>query len=73
MQGGREWDRFTHGKQIPIADLLLFTSKEGDEATSRSFATENTAIDASRSSLEVLIATWCMQRGYDGEDFTHIK
>ena len=40
-----------------FADLEVFTSGEGNEATSPSFAAENTGIDASSSSLEVLIAT----------------
>ena len=40
-----------------FADLLLFTSGEGDEATSPSFAAENAAIDASSALLEALIAT----------------
>ena len=40
-----------------FADLSLFASVEGDEATSPSFAAENKAIDASSSSLEALIAT----------------
>ena len=41
--------------------LLAFSTfvcgVEGDEATSPSFAAKNKAIDASRSSLEALIAT----------------
>ena len=40
-----------------FADLLLFTSGEGDEAMSPSLAAENAAIDASSSSLEAFIAT----------------
>ena len=40
-----------------FADLLLFTSEEGDKATSPSFAPENKAIDGSNASLEMLIAT----------------
>ena len=39
----------------------MFTSEEGDEATSPSFVAENAAIDASSSSLEALIATRYMQ------------
>ena len=46
-----------------FADLLLFTSGEGDEATSPSLAIENESIDASSSSLEVPIATYYMQDG----------
>ena len=49
-----------------FADLLLFTSGEGDEATSPSFAAENAAIQASSSSLEAFIATRYMERGCDG-------
>ena len=40
-----------------FADLLLFASKEGDEAMSPSFAVENAGIDASCTLLEALIAT----------------
>ena len=40
-----------------FADLLLFTSGEGDKATSLSFAPENEAINGSSASLETLIAT----------------
>ena len=38
-----------------FADLSVFTSGEGDEATSPSFAAENAAIDAFSSSLGALI------------------
>ena len=44
----------------------MFTSGEGDEATSPSFEAENEAIDASSPSLEALIATRYMQRRCDG-------
>ena len=40
-----------------LANLLLFASGEGDEATSPSFAVENSGIDASCALLEALIAT----------------
>ena len=40
-----------------FADLLFFTSGEGDEATLPSFAAENAMIDASSSLLEAFIAT----------------
>ena len=40
-----------------FADLWLFTSVEGDEATSPSFAIRYAAIDASSTSLEAIIAT----------------
>ena len=56
-----------------IANLLIFTSKEGDKATSPSFKTCCAPMDTSGTSLEVLIATWHMQRGWDGEHFTHGK
>ena len=39
------------------ADLLFFTAREGDEATSPSFAAENAAIEASSALLEALIAS----------------
>ena len=39
-----------------FADLLLFESGEGDEATSPSFAASNAGIDASSALLEALIA-----------------
>ena len=40
-----------------FADLSVFISGEGDEATSPSFTAENEGIDASSASLEALIAT----------------
>ena len=40
-----------------FADLLLFASRGGDEATSPSFAVENSGIDASCALLEALIVT----------------
>ena len=40
-----------------FVDLSVFTSGEGDQATSPSFAAENAAIDASNSPLEALIET----------------
>ena len=39
-----------------FADLLLFTSGEGDEVTSPSFIAQNSGIDASSALLEALIA-----------------
>ena len=48
-----------------FVDLQLFTSKEGDEATSPSFVAKNAAIEASSSSLEALIATQYMELGCD--------
>ena len=49
-----------------FADLEVFTSGGGDEATSPSFTDENEAIGASSSSLEALNATRYMHRGCDG-------
>ena len=40
-----------------FANLLLFMSGEGDEATSPSFSFANAGIDASSALLEELIAT----------------
>ena len=40
-----------------FADLLFFTTKEGDEAASPSIAAENVAIEASSTSLEALITS----------------
>ena len=40
-----------------FADLLLFTSREGDEATSPSFTAENLGIEVSSASLEALTAS----------------
>ena len=40
-----------------FADLLLFTTGEGDEATSPFFVAENAEIEASNASLEALIAS----------------
>ena len=64
---------FTHGKNYLLAILSFVYGVEGNEATLLSFATENKAIDASNSSLEVLIATRYMQRGCKWEHFTHGK
>ena len=49
---------FTAVNKYLFADLLLFESGEGDEATSPSFPAENAVIDASNSSLEAPIATF---------------
>ena len=40
-----------------FANLSVYTSRAGDEATSPSFVAENAAIDASSSLLEALIET----------------
>ena len=63
MQRGALYPRQT---KCLFADLSVFTSEEGDEATSPSLVAENAAIDASSSSLEALIATRYMERGCDG-------
>ena len=49
-----------------FADLIFFTSGEGNEATSPSFSAKYAAIAAPSSSLEALIATWYMRRGCEG-------
>ena len=41
-----------------FANLLLFMSGEGDEAMSPAFATANVLIEASKASLEALIANY---------------
>ena len=56
-----------------FANLLLFASGEGDEATSPSFTTNHASIQASSASQETLIATWYMQWGCKREHFTHSK
>ena len=56
-----------------FANLLLFESGEGDEATSPSFTTNYESIQASRPSLETLISAWCVQWGWKSEYFTHGK
>ena len=56
-----------------FANLLLFESGEGDEATSPSFTTSYEPIQASRPSLETLISAWCVQWGWKSEYFTHGK
>ena len=47
---------FTMANKCLFADLLFFIAREGDEATSPSFAAENAAIEASSASLEAFIA-----------------
>ena len=47
---------FTMANKYLSADLLFFTARKGDKATSPSFAAENAAIEASSASLEALIA-----------------
>ena len=70
---GRDANRssFTIANKYLFVDLLLFAGKEGDEATSPYFATENSGIDASSTLLEALIATYSMQWVCKQEQFTH--
>ena len=56
-----------------FADLLLFTSGEGDETTSPSFTAENGGIDASSALLEALIATYQKYWRCERERLTHGK
>ena len=46
-----------------LANLLLFVSGEGDEATSPSFTTSYEPIQASNASVETVILAWCVQWG----------
>ena len=64
---------FTKANKYSFADLLLFESGEGDEATSPSFATENESIHASSSSLEAPIATYYMWGGCERGRFHNGK
>ena len=48
---------FAHGKNYLLVILSFVHGTKGDEAMSPSFVSENTAIDATRSSLEALGAT----------------
>ena len=64
---------FTTANKYLFADLLLFTSGEGNEATSPPFTAENSGIDVSSALLEALIATKQMQWGCERERFTHGK
>ena len=54
-----------------FADLLLFVSGEGDEATSPSFTTSYASIEASSPSLETVISAWCVQWGWKSDHFIH--
>ena len=56
-----------------FANLLLFASGEGDEATSPSFTTSYASIQASSPSLKMLISAWYVQLGLKSEHFTHGK
>ena len=57
MRGDANGSSFTMANKYLIANPLLFESRQGDEATSLSFAAENARIDASSAVLEALIAT----------------
>ena len=57
MRGDANRSSFTMANKYLFADLLLFTSGEGDEATSPSLTAENSGIDGSSALLEALIAT----------------
>ena len=54
MQMGALYPRQT---KCLLANLSVFKSREGDEATSSLFTASNMGIDASRTLLEALIAT----------------
>ena len=68
-----------NGRGIPtankylFADLFLFTSREGEEAPSPSFATSYEPIQAFNGSLEMVISAWCVQWGCKCEQFPHGK
>ena len=70
MRGDANGGVFTTANKYLFADLLLFGSGEGDEATSPSLATENESIDASSPSLEAPIATHYMRGVANGGVFT---
>ena len=55
------------------ANILFYTSGEGDEGTFPSFLTRYISIRASRTSLEALILDWYMQRQCKGENLAHGK
>ena len=55
--GDAKRSSFTMANKYLFVDLLLFTSGEGDKATSPSFTAEDLGIDASSALLEALIAT----------------
>ena len=56
-----------------FANVLHFAIGEGDEATLPSFAMFYVPIEAASALLEMFIATWYMQWGYNWEHFTHNK
>ena len=55
--GDANGSNLTTANKYLFANLLLFASAEGDEATSLYFTIENAGIDASWALLEALIAT----------------
>ena len=55
--GGANGSGLPMANNYLFADLFLITSGEGDEVTSPSFTTRYAAIEASRASLEALIAS----------------
>ena len=63
MRGDANRSSFTTANKYLFADLLLFTSGKGDEATSPSCETVNGSIDAFSSSLEASIPTEQMRGG----------
>ena len=54
---------FITANKYLFADLLLSKSREDNEATSPSLATENESIDASSPLLEAPVTTYYMRRG----------
>ena len=52
-----------------FANLLLLTSREGDEATPLSFETTNALIDPPHALLKVLVIAYYMQGGWEMEHF----
>ena len=68
----QSWALYTE-KFYLLANLYFVCGTECDEATSPSFATENRSIDASRSLLEVPIATHQMRGDAYESSFTMAK
>ena len=61
FSGGGKASTLPTANKCLFADLLLFESGEGDEATSPSFTTSYASIQASSPLLEALISAWCVQ------------
>ena len=57
MEGDANGGVFRTANKYLSADLLFFTAREGDKATSPSFTAENAGIEVSSAVLEALIAT----------------